>query len=145
MYHMHTFGSTYCMHVVHSVGFRAALVLGRHTLYAIHCIHIIVAKPDFVFPYTPVYTDAQIRGAESVIWQPKIHPQRLQKPIESSNTVVRSVFHKHPSLHSHLGAWLEKIWTPICAIRLPHTNMFRHSTLFSEKNHSQSDMCPRRP
>ena len=32
MYYMHTLGASKCMHVVHSVGFRFALVLGRHTL-----------------------------------------------------------------------------------------------------------------
>ena len=29
---MHTLGAFKCMHVVHSVGFRKVLVLGRHTL-----------------------------------------------------------------------------------------------------------------
>ena len=33
MYYMHTFGSTKCMHVVHSVGFRKLLVLGWLTLH----------------------------------------------------------------------------------------------------------------
>ena len=35
MYHIHTFGASKCMHVIHSVGFKKLLILGRLTVYSL--------------------------------------------------------------------------------------------------------------
>ena len=52
MYHMHTLDAFKCMHVVHSVGFRITLVLGRHTLLVVICWGPLYLHPSIPILFT---------------------------------------------------------------------------------------------